>query len=137
MTQKHDNRPLRERVSIMLAADPTLATKLIQIEEAGVDHVWVGTGPVTSPDLLTQLAAAAARTSRLKFGTSIIPVSTRHPVFLAQQALSFNLVAPDRLQLGVGTGSPLLAKQAYNIEMEAPLAYLREYVQVLRQALQQ
>jgi F420-dependent oxidoreductase-like protein len=137
MTQKHDNRPLRERVSIMLTAEPTLATKLIEIEEAGVDHIWVANGPVTSPDVLTQLAAAAARTSRLKLGTSIIPVSTRHPVFLAQQALGFNQIAPDRLLLGVGPGSSLLAKQAYNMEMKAPLAYLREYVQVLRQALQQ
>jgi F420-dependent oxidoreductase-like protein len=137
MTQKRDDRPLRERVSIILMPGPGLATKLVEVEEAGVDHVWVGSGPVTNPDVLMQLAAAAARTSRLKLGTSIIQVSTRHPVFLAQQALGFNLEAPGRLLLGVGPGSPLLAKQAYDIEMKAPLAYLREYVQVLRQALQQ
>lgn len=100
-----------------------------------MDHVWVGTGPITNPDLLVRLAAAAGRTTTLKLGTAIIPISTRHPVFLAQQALAFNLDAPDRLLLGIGPGSPLLAKQVYQREMETPLAYLREYIQVLRPAL--
>lgn len=135
MTQKHETRPLRERVSLILEAGPTLVPRMIEAEEAGIDRVWVGTGPVTNPDLLIRLAAAAARTRQLKLGTAIIPVSTRHPVFLAQQALAFNLEAPDRLLLGVGAGAPQLAAQAYQLNMENPLAYMREYVQVLRPAL--
>lgn len=139
MPHKEENRPLRERISIMLGpVDPAeLVTSLVEIEEAGVDHVWVGFGPVGAPDLLTTLAAAAARTTRLKLGTSIVQVSSRHPVLIAQQALSLNSLAPGRLRLGIGTGAPASAKSLYGVEMKAPLTYLREYVQVLRALLQQ
>jgi probable F420-dependent oxidoreductase len=139
MPHKEETRPLRERVSIMLGpVDPAeLVTSLVEIEEAGVDHVWVGFGPAGASDLLTTLAAAAARTTRLKLGTSIVQVSSRHPVLIAQQALSFNSLAPGRLSLGIGTGAPAQAKSIYGVEMKAPLTYLREYAQVLRALLQQ
>src|SRR5579884_1392633 len=139
MQKKEETRSLRERVSIMLGpVDPAaLVQSLVEIEEEGVDHVWVGFGPAGFPDLLTTLAAAAARTTRLKLGTSIVQISSRHPVLIAQQALSFNSLAPGRLRLGIGTGAPALAKSIYGVEMNAPLAYLREYVQILRALLQQ
>jgi F420-dependent oxidoreductase-like protein len=139
MQSKEDSRSLRERVSIMLGPvdPPELVRSLVGIEEAGVDHVWIGFGPAWSPDLLTTLAAAVARTTRLKVGTSIVQVSSRHPVLIAQQALSISRLAPGRLSLGIGTGSAALAKSVYGVELNAPLAYLREYVQVLRALLQQ
>jgi probable F420-dependent oxidoreductase len=139
MQRKEDTRSLRERVSMMLGStDPAeLVASLVEIEGAGVDQVWVGFGPAGFPDLLTTLAAAVARTTRLKVGTSIVQISSRHPVLIAQQALSFSRLAPGRLKLGIGTGSPAQAKSIYGIEMKAPLAYLREYAQVLRALLQQ
>lgn len=139
MQQKENFRSLRERVSIMPGlTDPAdLVASLVEIEEAGVDHVWVGFGPAGFPDLLTTLAAAVARTTHLKLGTSIVQVFSRHPVLIAQQALSLSRLAPGRLKLGIGTGSPAQAKSIYGVEMKAPLAYLREYAQVLRALLQQ
>ena len=138
MEQKKEERSLRERIGLSVApADPaSLVGMLIEIEEAGVDHIWVG-GPPWNPDLLTILAAAAMRTTRLTLGTAIVQIFSRHPVLLAQQALSFSVLAPGRLRLGIGTSSPALAKQMYGVEMEPPLAYLREYVEVLRPLLQQ
>jgi alkanesulfonate monooxygenase SsuD/methylene tetrahydromethanopterin reductase-like flavin-dependent oxidoreductase (luciferase family) len=56
---------------------------------------------------------------------------------MAQQVLSLNALAPGRLRLGLGTSSPQFAKNVYGVEMEPLLAYLREYVQVLRPLLQQ
>lgn len=139
MEQKEEIRSLRERVglSVVPAADPAaLVATLVEIERAGVDHIWVG-GPPWNPDLLVTLAAAAMRTTHLKLGTAIVQVFSRHPVLLAQQALSLNALAPGRVRLGLGTSSPEFAKSVYGIEMSAPLAYLREYLQVLRPLLQQ
>jgi probable F420-dependent oxidoreductase len=132
-------RSLRERVGMSVAPeDPaTLVETLVEIEEAGVDQAWVPFGPPWNPDLLTILAAAAVRTTHLKLGTSIVQIFLRHPVFMAQQVLSLNALAPGRLRLGLGTSSPEFAKRAYGVEMEQPLAYLREYVEVLRPLLQQ
>ncbi|GHO57237.1 LLM class flavin-dependent oxidoreductase [Ktedonobacter robiniae] len=131
-------RFLQERIGLsVVPADPaTLVERLVEIEGAGVDHIWVG-GPPWNPDLLTTLAAAAMRTTHLKLGTAIVQVFSRHPVLLAQQALSLNALAPDRLRLGLGTSSPEFAKSVYGVEMERPLSYLREYTQVLRSLLYQ
>lgn len=138
MEQKEAVRSLRERVGLsVVPADPAaLVETLVEIEEAGVDQIWVG-GPPWNPDLLTTLAAAAVRTTRLKLGTAIAQVFARHPVFIAQQALSLHALAPGRLRLGIGTSSPAFAQSVYGVEMEHPLAYLREYAQVLRPLLQQ
>jgi alkanesulfonate monooxygenase SsuD/methylene tetrahydromethanopterin reductase-like flavin-dependent oxidoreductase (luciferase family) len=138
MEQKKEDRSLRERVGLSVApTDPaTLVAILVEIEEAGVDHIWVGRPP-WNPDLLTTLAAAAMRTTHLTLGTAIVQIFSRHPVLLAQQVLSLNALARGRLRLGIGTSSPAFAKLVYGVEMEPPLAYLREYVQVLRPLLQQ
>lgn len=138
MEQKKENRPLRGRVGLSVApADPAmLVAALVEIEETGVGHIWVG-GPPWNPDLLTTLAATAMRTTHLTLGTAIVQIFSRHPVLLAQQALSLNALARGRLRLGIGTSSPAFAKLVYGVEMEPPLAYLREYVQVLRLLLQQ
>ncbi|MBO0796514.1 MAG: LLM class flavin-dependent oxidoreductase, partial [Ktedonobacteraceae bacterium] len=128
MEQKNVERSLRERVGLTVDPNPaTLVETLVEIEEAGVEHVWVGGGPPWNPDLLTLLSAAAMRTTHLLLGTAIVQVFSRHPVFLAQQALSFNALARGRLRLGIGTSSPAFAKRMYGVEMEPPLAYLREY----------
>jgi alkanesulfonate monooxygenase SsuD/methylene tetrahydromethanopterin reductase-like flavin-dependent oxidoreductase (luciferase family) len=137
MEQKTEVRSLQERVGLsVMPADPaTLVANLVEIEQAGVDHIWVGSPP-GNPDLLTTLAAAAMRTTHLKLGTAIVQVFSHHPVQLAQQALSLNALARGRLRLGIGTSSPVRAKRVYGVEMQASLSYLREYAQVLRPLLQ-
>jgi F420-dependent oxidoreductase-like protein len=139
MKYTYETRPLRERVGLTVwPADPaTTVTTIIEVEDAGVHHIWLPYGPPWNPDLFMALAAAAARTTRVTLGTAILPISSRHPVLLAQQALAFSGLAPDRLRLGIGTGSPEMAKQIYGEEMGSPLAYLREYLQVLHPLLRQ
>lgn len=137
MQQQEVERSLRERVGLSVDPNPmTLVDTLVEVEEAGVKQIWVASGPPWNPDLLTLLSAAAARTKHLILGTSIVQVFSRHPVLLAQQILSLDALAPGRLRPGLGTSSPAFAKRMYGVEMERPLAYLREYVQVLRALLQ-
>ncbi len=109
---------------------------IIEAEQAGVEQIWVG-GPPWKLETLTALAAAVMRTTSIKLGTSVLQVFSRHPVLMAQQALSFDALAPGRLRLGMGTSSLELSKSMYGVKMEhRPLAYLREYFQVLRPLLQ-
>ncbi|QBD76010.1 LLM class flavin-dependent oxidoreductase [Ktedonosporobacter rubrisoli] len=137
MEKKAEVSSLKERIGLsVVPADPAaLIANLVEIEEAGVEHIWAGSPP-WNPDLLTTLAAAAMRTKHLKLGTSIVQAFV-HPVHLARQVLSFNAQAPGRLRLGIGSSSPEFARRVYGIEMGSPLAYLREYAQVLRTLLHQ
>ena len=53
---------------------------------------------------LTALAGAAAATERLKVGTLVLSNDYRHPVVLAKEAATLDLLADGRLELGLGAG---------------------------------
>src|SRR5260370_31210628 len=59
----------------------------------------------------------------------------RHPLVMEQQAVTIDALAPGRLRLGVGTSHRHVMESMYGLSMPSPLAYLREYVEVMRQVL--
>ena len=91
--------------------------------------------PPNLPDALTTFAAAAAKTSTINLGTSIVPTYPRHPLVVAQQALALHDLAPGRLRLGIGPSHRFIIENMYGLQHSKPLAHLREYVEVLRTAL--
>jgi alkanesulfonate monooxygenase SsuD/methylene tetrahydromethanopterin reductase-like flavin-dependent oxidoreductase (luciferase family) len=118
-------RTAREAVDFIQAA-----------EKGGVATVW-STMYALGNDLPTLYAAAAVQTDRITLGTSIVPAFSRHPLALAGQALVLENLAPGRLRLGIGTShSPTMA-EAYGLEFGKPLGHLREYVHILKAALNQ
>ncbi len=68
-------------------------------------------------------------------GTAIVPAYTRHPLALAQQALAIDDVAPGRFRLGIGPSHRPVIENVYGLTHKKPLAYMREYFQVLRSVL--
>jgi probable F420-dependent oxidoreductase len=81
-------------------------------EELGFDSVWAtdhllhGSVFYRTPwlDPILSLTYAAAATSRVRLGTSILVMPTRHPVVLAKELSTLQALSGDRLILGVGTG---------------------------------
>jgi F420-dependent oxidoreductase-like protein len=126
----------RERIGVSVGA-PDVQTLLRTIDEAeatGVTQLWMTQNP-TSLESLTVFAAAFVRTQRVRLGTSIVPTYPRHPLALAQQAATVNMLGPGRLRLGVGTSHRPSIERTYGLPMVRPLAHLREYVGMLRAAL--
>lgn len=103
-------------------------------ERAGVPAVWLTTGGL-SPDGLAIFAAAAARTERILLGTSIVPILTRHPLVMLQQVEAIAQLAPGRFRLGIGASHKPSVEATYGIPFTKPLAHLREYIAVLRAAI--
>jgi alkanesulfonate monooxygenase SsuD/methylene tetrahydromethanopterin reductase-like flavin-dependent oxidoreductase (luciferase family) len=136
MEQRTKERSLRQRIGLALGQPVTVAA-LVEAEQEGIEQVWAGQGGPSNPDVLTTLTAATARTTRLHMGTAIIQAASRHPAFLAQQALALNNVAPGRIRLGLGTGFPARDRPVYGEQGNTPLAYLREYLQVLYPLMRQ
>jgi F420-dependent oxidoreductase-like protein len=130
------NLPVRGRVGLVIEARdvPSAINKIREAEQAGVQQVWM-TQSVGMLDTLTLFAAGATHTSQIRFGTSIVPIYPRHPLVMAQQAVTVDLLAPGRLRLGVGTSHRHAMESMYGLTMSSPLAYLREYVDVMRQVL--
>ena len=76
------------------------------------------------PDTLTTLAAAATKTSTIRLGTSIVPTYPRHPLVMAQQALSLYDIAPGRLRLGIGPSHRAIIEDIYGLTQPSQLAHL-------------
>jgi alkanesulfonate monooxygenase SsuD/methylene tetrahydromethanopterin reductase-like flavin-dependent oxidoreductase (luciferase family) len=55
-------------------------------------------------DAWTTLGALAARTSRLRLGTLVSPVTFRHPAVLARAAATVDHVSDGRVEVGMGAG---------------------------------
>ena len=126
----------RSRIGLVIEARETAAaiTAIADAEAAGVEQIWMTQSPPTL-DTLTLFAAAATRTTHIRMGTSIVPTYPRHPLILAQQALTVSDIAPGRLRLGVGPSHRPTIEGVYGLQHTAPLAHLSEYVAVLRAAL--
>ena len=101
-------------------------------EAAGVPTLWLTSG--LGPDSLTSLAVVGARTERIGLGTAIAIVFSRHPLAMVQQARAIQDVAPGRLRLGIGTSHKETIEDTWGLPFDRPLAGLREYLEVLRQA---
>src|SRR6266496_1666547 len=129
-------RPTRERVGLVVdGTNAAAAVKTIAAAEAaGVRQIWMVQSP-WSPDILTTFAAAAAKTSTVCLGTSVVQTYPRHPLVLVQQALALYDIAPGRLRLGIGPSHRSIIEHIYGLPQRTPLAHLREYVEVLRAAL--
>lgn len=114
---------------------PTATLELIaRAERHGVPAAWSTVGGA-NPDAVTLFAAAATRTRQIMLGTSIVPIYPRHPLVLASQALVLADLAPGRLRLGIGPSHRPIIEGMFGIPVVRPLAYLREYLTVLRQLL--
>jgi F420-dependent oxidoreductase-like protein len=103
-------------------------------EDAGLASVWVPQIP-DDFDALTIATVVGAATSRIEVGTAVVPVQPRHPIALAQQALSVQTVCNGRLALGLGVSHHWIVEDMLGLPYERPVATMRAYLDVLDKAL--
>jgi len=79
-------------------------------ERTEVDSIWLSdrlSSPVPVPEVMTTLAAIAARTTSLKFGPSVIVLPYRTPVVAAKEMATVDWLSRGRLFPAVGVGVEL------------------------------
>ncbi|SHN47303.1 TIGR03619 family F420-dependent LLM class oxidoreductase [Cryptosporangium aurantiacum] len=104
-----------------------LAEAAVGLEAAGVDSLWLSdrivtvdplasTYPFTADgrvpwtdrtpfvDVLIGMAVAAAHTRRVEIGTGVLVAPLRHPVILAKQLASIDVLSGGRVVAGIGSG---------------------------------
>lgn len=113
-----------------LAGATALARKA---EELGYESVWVTHG--LGRDAFLVLAAYAHATRRVGLGSGVVPIYPRHPVALAQEALTLAELSGGRVRLGIGISHRATMTGMLGLDMGRPLEVMREYVAVLRGAL--
>ena len=130
------------RIGVMLGAERgRYATKVERLEadaraaeEDGFSSVWIPQVP-DDFDALTAATLVAKATERIEIATAVVPVQPRHPISLAQQALSVQAAAQGRLSLGLGVSHHWVIDEMFGLPYEKPVAELREHLDVLVPAL--
>jgi F420-dependent oxidoreductase-like protein len=123
-------KPLR--IGSLIDVDRSLAdtvAQLRQFAEAGLDHAFAI--QIFGPDALTLLAAAGAQVPGIGLGTGVVPVYPRHPMMLAQQALTVQLATANRLILGIGLSHQVVVEGMWGISFDKPARYMEEYLEIL------
>jgi F420-dependent oxidoreductase-like protein len=95
--------------------------------------VWIPQIP-DDFDALTAAALIGAETRRIEIGTAVVPVQPRHPIALAQQALSTQAVCAGRLSLGLGVSHHWIIDDMLGLPYARPVATMRAYLDVLDRA---
>jgi len=106
-----------------------------EAEALGFHSGWVPHIP-WSLDGLTALALAGQVTERIELGTAVMPTYTRHPMAMAQQALSAQAASNGRVVLGIGPSHQSVIEHLYGLSYDRPAAHTREYVEVCRAAFE-
>lgn len=104
-------------------------------ELAGLGYTDVWSAETNGADAFTPLALASQWAPELRLGPAIVPVYTRGPALLAQQAATLAELAPGRFVMGIGTSSPAIVQRWNGIPFEQPYARVRDVHRFLRRAL--
>lgn len=85
----------------------------------------------SSPALF--LAAASQRTTRLRLGHGIVPLPYHHPVQVAEQLATLDILCQGRLEFGFGRGFSPLEYQTFGANMAESRSHTEESLAILRQ----
>lgn len=104
------------------------------LEELRFDSLWISeraAGPTLDP--LAAIAFAAGRTTRLKFGTSVLVVPGRNPVLLAKSLATIDAMSGGRLLPAFGLGTPNPQEhEAFGVERGERASWFEEAVPLMR-----
>ena len=97
--------------------------------DRGFSSLWMP--QIFGLDALTTLAVIGAEVPDIELATGVVPIYPRHPVVLAQGALTTQSASGGRLTLGIGLSHQLVIENMFGYSFERPASYMEEYLQAL------
>lgn len=95
-------------------------------------HFTHGYSHSSVPEVL--LAAAAARTQRLRLGLGVIPLPYHHPVRVAERVAMLDVLSHGRLDVGIGRGFSPKEYQVFGADMKQSRSLTATGLELLRQS---
>src|SRR5690242_885805 len=109
-----------------------------EAERLGYGAVWLcehhGTADGFLPSPLVVAAALAARTTRIRIGTSVLLLPLHHPLRVAEDAAVVHALSGGRLVLAVGQGYAPAEFAAFGVDRRHRPSRFEEGVEVIRRA---
>jgi alkanesulfonate monooxygenase SsuD/methylene tetrahydromethanopterin reductase-like flavin-dependent oxidoreductase (luciferase family) len=108
-------------------------------DQLGFDSLWLTQhhfGAVDSalPSPLVFHAAIAARTRHIRLGTTVITAPLEHPIRLAEDAATLDTISGGRVELGLGTSSDRIERDAFGVAVELQREALHQTALRLKRA---
>jgi len=107
---------------------------VIEAERLGVHSIWIP--EFWGFDALTQIAAAAVVTERIRLCTGIVQLGTRTPAMLAMSAMTLQHLSNGRFVLGLGTSGPQVIEGWHGVPFAKPVTRTRETIEIIRKVTQ-
>jgi len=111
----------------------------LQAEALGFRNIWLAEhhfstyGYVGRP---VQLATyLAARTTRIRVGTAVIVVPLHHPLMVAEEIATLDVLAGGRVDIGLGRGYQYYEFERLGLELDAARARWDESIDIITRAL--
>ena len=107
-----------------LIADGTRA------ENAGFKSFWMPQVPGYL-DAMTAITLLGQATDRIELATAVVPIQTRHPMIMAQQALTTQVACGGRFTLGIGPSHHWIVNGQLGLPYDRPAQLVSDYLDVL------
>lgn len=116
----------------IFGSSPTIDGLQADIEAAaaaGYASYW--TPQIFDLDALTALAVVARSVPEIRLGTAVVPTYPRHPMALAQQALTVSQISGGRLDLGIGLSHKPVVEGMWGMSFDRPVKHMSDYLKIL------
>jgi luciferase family oxidoreductase group 1 len=108
-------------------------------EDSGFRNIWLAEHHFSTYGYLSrpvQLATfIAAKTKRLRVGTAVIVVPLHHPLVVAEEIATLDMLAGGRVDIGLGRGYQYYEFERFGLEMDSARARWEEAVDIIMLAL--
>ena len=84
---------------------------------------------------LSVLALVGREVPDIALGTAVVPTFPRHPVTMAQLALTVQAAAGDRLTLGIGLSHQMVIEHMFHMSFDHPARHMSDYLAILQPLL--
>ncbi len=106
-----------------------VAGALQQAADEGFPSAWLADS--RGLDAMAALAVAGGGVPDIEVGTAVVPVHLRHPVAMAQGALTTDLATGGRVTLGIGLSHRPVIEDMSHLAFDQPFRSMDEYLSVL------
>ncbi len=111
-----------------------LVAQAKRAEADGFASAWMAN--IFGIDAMTALAIIGRETSRIALGTGVVPTYPRHPVTMAQQALTTQAACGGRFSLGIGLSHQVVIEFMFGFSYAKSYSHMKEYLAVLKPLIQ-
>ncbi|MDQ3837968.1 MAG: LLM class flavin-dependent oxidoreductase [Thermoproteota archaeon] len=83
-------------------------------------------------EAFSSLGALSQITRKVRLGSSIVSIYSRPPSTIAMSAATVDILSHNRMIIGLGASTPILAENWHGSKFEHPLQRMKEYIECIR-----